>query len=447
VDADPAGTDGSAVAATPSSRAAAASRIDRAARQLIWRVAPAIRRQRRSHPPARPGTVLHVTTSFDLGGTQTQIKHLCTAPSTRYVHSATELFPELNFLYRQEAQLDPARYVTGGPVARLLGKAVLNRNRRGFHQVQIHKLARDFAAERPEFVVGWGHEVSVLTFVAAAIARVPHVVFCIRTFNPSYGWTGEAFGADLQAAHRRMLPQTSAVIVNSTLLRDDYAAWTGTSPQRIKVCPNGISIETFSPAERTAIRDEVRRSYGISEDAVVVTSVARFSPEKGQRSLIEASRLLREQPAARPIVWLLAGDGSLLEDSRRQAQADGADNIVFAGRTRDVARILAASDIFVMPSRFEGMPNAMMEAMASGLASISTTRSGALDIARDGIEAVYYEADDVPRLAALVRQLVDQRERALQIGEAAAERLRRFDVPAFVAGFESILEDARGPAH
>ena len=442
MDAVPAGTGGSAVAATPSSRAAAASLIDRAARQLIWRFAPAYRRQRRSRAPTRPGTVLHVTTSFDLGGTQTQIKHLCTAPSARYVHGAIELFPELNFLYRQGVTLDRARYVSGGPVARLLGAAALNRNRRGFQLVQIHKLASDFAAERPEVVVGWGHEMSVLTFVAAAIARIPHIVFCIRTFNPSYGWADPAFGAALRDAHRRMLPETAAVIVNSTPLRDDFAAWAGIVPDRIAVCPNGVEVESFGPDERASIRAAVRRSYAIPEDAVVITSVARFSAEKGQRSLLDANRLLRHAPPVRPIVWLLCGDGPLLEDLRRAASADGMDNVVFAGRIRDVSRILAASDIFVMPSQFEGMPNAMMEAMAMGLPCLSTTRSGAVDVARDGLEAIYYEPDDVPSLASHVRDLVDRPDVAFRIGQAAAGRLRSFGVPAFVAHFESILGEA-----
>ena len=409
----------------------------------MWRVAPALRRRRQPGGGARSHSVLHVTTSFDLGGTQTQIKHLCTASPTRYSHTATELFPELNYLYRQGLTLDRERYVQGGAVSRLLGTAALNRNRRGFHQVQVHKLARDFASERPETVVGWGHEVCALTFVAAAIARVPRIVFCIRTFNPSFGWTDTAFGSLLQAAHRRMLPQTSAVIVNSTPLRDDYAAWAGRSADHIAVCPNGIAVETFAAPDRASRRAAMRRPYGIAADAVVFAAVGRFSPEKGQRSVIEANRLCREQGVR--VTWLLCGDGPQLAELSQLAAAEGMDNVVFTGRTHDVAGILAAADGFVMPSRFEGMPNAMMEAMAAGLPCISTRRSGAVDIARDGVEALYYEADDAPALVGLVRRLLEVPGLMARLGSAAVARVRQFDVPAFVKRFETILDGAAVP--
>ena len=74
-----------------------------------------------------------------------------------------------------------------------MGRAVVNRNRRGWQLVQVSKLVDDFEAERPQIVVGWGHEICVTTFVAAALARVPHIVFCIRTVSPDHGWTDDEF--------------------------------------------------------------------------------------------------------------------------------------------------------------------------------------------------------------------------------------------------------------
>ena len=411
-------------------------------RALAWRHAHTYRGARPSSTDFEPLKVMHVTTSFDLGGTQTQIKHLCTASSARYHHSATEIFPELNFLYREGVTLERGRYVTGGPVARWLGRAVLDRSRRGVQLVQHHKLVHDFRRERPQVVVGWGHEICVTTFTAAAVARVPHIVFCIRTFNPAVGWTDAAFGSLLQQAHRRMAPYLSATVVNSTVLRDDHSVWAGVPQHRIAVCANGVAAPELPAADRAAARERIRRAHGIPADAVVVTNIGRFSPEKGQRSLIEANRLAGAVAHGRPIVWLLCGDGPLLDDVRSLAASHGLTNVVFAGRTRDVAPVLAASDLFVMPSQYEGMPNAMLEAMAMGLPCISTRLSGARDIARDGVEALYYDWNDAPALAQRVRELLGHAEYARQLGAAARARAREFDVPSFVRCFETILDEA-----
>lgn len=410
-------------------------------RTRLWLHAPTLRRMLPARPRgAAPSRVLHVTTSFDLGGTQMQIRHLATATGTRFLHDAIELFPELNYLFRQSVSVEPSRYVRGGPVARAIGRSIVDRSRRGSHLVQIAKLVRDFRLEQPDLVVGWGHEISAITFVAAAIARVPWIAFCIRTVNPHYGWTDPAFAALLRAAHRRMTPAVDRVIVNSTFLQHDHAAWVGIEPARVAVCPNGVEVGVNTP-DATA-RSRTRAQYGISDNAVVVANVGRFSPEKGQQTLIDANRLLTAAGSPSPVVWLLSGDGATLPAVQRAARAQGMDNVVFTGRTSVVADILAASDIFVMPSDFEGMPTAMMEAMAAGLPCVSTTKSGAIDIAREGVEALYYDAGDAAALAAHLTRLIADPAFARRLSTAAAARIGAFDVRTFVNRFEAIVDDA-----
>jgi glycosyltransferase involved in cell wall biosynthesis len=321
-----------------------------------------------------------------------------------------------------------------------MGRAIVDRSRRGSHLVQVSKLVRDFRRERPSVVVAWGHEICVTTFVATAIAGVPHIVFCIRTVNPTYGWTSQSFAALLLAAHRRVTGAVDRIIVNSTLLREDHARWVGIDPAGIAVCANGIDVEARSPGDLAATRSRIRGELGIADDAVVISNVGRFSPEKGQLSLVEANRALTKA-AGRPVVLLLCGDGPTLPDARARVQAEGMTNVIFTGRTDAVQHVLTASDIFVMPSDFEGMPNAMMEAMAEGLPCVSTTSSGIRDIARDGIEALYYEPGDMPLLVEHLQTLVENPGRARTLGAAAAARIREFSVPRFVECFERILDE------
>ena len=95
---------------------------------------------------------------------------------------------------------------------------------------------------------------------------------------------------------------------------------------------------------------------------------------------VEANEQLRARRDSLPaFVWPLCGDGPTLDGVRAAAEAHGATNLVFAGRTSEVREVLSASDIFVMPSDFEGMPNAMMEAMVAGLPCVSTRISGATE--------------------------------------------------------------------
>lgn len=406
-------------------------------RDRLWLGAASLRR-RRTPRPVTGRRVLHVTSSFDVGGTQMQIRHLCTAAATTYQHLATELFPEHNYLYRAGETIDASRYERGGLLARRAGKMIGSISQRGSHLVQIRKLVVDFEAMQPDVVVGWGHEISILAFVAAAFARVPKVIFNIRTLNPSFGWTGARHAALLQAAHRRTAPAASQIIANSSVLQRDYAEWAGIDQSAITVCANGIPAPTIPFDDHARRRAAARGRLGIGADAIVVSNVGRFSPEKGQRSMIDAAQmLLPQQPS---LTWLLAGDGVLLDEMKRYAAGRGVANIVFTGRVSDVDELLAASDIFVMPSDYEGMPNAMMEAMAAGLPCVSTRLSGAVDVAREGIEADYYDARDAKALADRVFALATDPQRAKAMGRAAATRIREFDVPRLVATFESILD-------
>lgn len=414
-------------------------------RNGLWSFGHALRDiRRRPRPGVVPNRVLHVTSSFDVGGTQTQIKHLATASATRFEHRVTEMFPELNYLFRQEQRVERERYVQGGWLHRALGEVVVQRNPRGFDLVQVAKLVRDLEVEQPATVVGWGHENCVTTFLAATVARTPRVVFCIRTVSPEYGWTDPKRARQLRVAHRRMAPRTDAIVANSTLLQADYAEWAGIDSNRVRVCANGTTLDVPPPSEMAAYRARSRAAWGIPDDGIVVSNVGRFSKEKGQQRLVRAMALLPASIAAR-VTCVLCGDGATLADIQTLATSAGVTNVRFVGRTNNVWELLAASDIFVMPSDYEGMPNAMMEAMAAGLPCVSTTRSGIRDVARDGVEALYFEADDNLGLAKHLQHLVSKPEAASALGRAAAQRISQYTVARLVECFERAITLAEPP--
>lgn len=397
---------------------------------------------RRMKPP-EPATgdkLLHVTCSFDVGGTQTQIRNLCLAEAPRWRHEVVEIFPESNYVFRQNAVIEPNRYLQRGPVGRTLGRLVTNMNTRSAQLVQIYKLVRDLKASRPDVVVAWGHELCVLTFVAAAFCRVPHIVFCVRTFNPGFGWMYPPMARIATESHRLMQPYLSRVIVNSTPLQKDYAAWVGKDPKVIDVCANGIDMVALPPDESARMRADIRNRYELSPDMTVILNVGRFSSEKGQMSLVKANKRLRERLPNEKFTVVMCGDGPTMPEVQQYAEAHAMSNVIFAGRTNEVRAYLAAADMFVMPSDYEGMPNAMMEAMAEGLPCVSSDRSGAIDVARNCEEALYYPPGDDEALANHLEFLVRNPEQARALGRRAQMRMKEFSVARFVSHFEQLMD-------
>jgi glycosyltransferase involved in cell wall biosynthesis len=134
----------------------------------------------------------------------------------------------------------------------------------------------------------------------------------------------------------------------------------GISP---RIIPNGIPVASYAPS--AAARAEVRASLGIPEGVPTFVTVARFSPQKDHETLLRAlsSRRLR----ALGVHCLLAGDGELRASLEQLVRELGiGERVHFLGIRSDVPRVLAAADVFVLSSRFEGNPLAVMEAMAAG---------------------------------------------------------------------------------
>ena len=132
----------------------------------------------------------------------------------------------------------------------------------------------------------------------------------------------------------------------------------------VTVLRNGLDTEKFSYSD--AARKEVRREFGIAEDAFVAGHVGRFEAQKNHGFLLDAfAEMKKQNPAS---VLLLVGKGAREEEMKKKAEALlPPGSVVFAGERRDVPRLLSAMDAFVFPSLYEGMPNTVLEAQTNGL--------------------------------------------------------------------------------
>jgi glycosyltransferase involved in cell wall biosynthesis len=205
--------------------------------------------------------------------------------------------------------------------------------------------------------------------------------------------------------------------------------------------PNGIRIPT--PAT-PATRAEVRRELGLADDDVVAVMVARLAPLKGHDVLLRAlARIAPDQPRLRVV---LVGDGPLAGELTALAEELRiTDRVVFTGLRRDVPRLLAASDLGVLPSKHEGVPMSVIEQMAAGLPVVASAVGGLPDIVRDGEEGHLVPAGDLDALTRRLGELVGDDGLRHAFGKAARLRAERdFSIETTARCCERMISDLLG---
>jgi phosphatidyl-myo-inositol dimannoside synthase len=225
----------------------------------------------------------------------------------------------------------------------------------------------------------------------------------------------------------------------------------GASEERSATVPYGVDAARFRPD--SAARDRVRTQWGVPPDAQVVFAAGRFVRKKGFEHLIDAVAVLAATAARLRLV--LAGGGDLEgELSRRIAAVGLADRVVLPGvlSQDDVAAALAAADVAVVPSvrdpagNVDGLPNVVLESLASGTPLVATTAGGIGAVVRDGETGVLVpEADANAIAAALGRLLGNPAERGRLGATARAWALRHAGWEAVAAAFERAYAAARLP--
>ena len=196
----------------------------------------------------------------------------------------------------------------------------------------------------------------------------------------------------------------------------------------------------LSAVDRWAGADGVRRELGIPPDAPLVGAIGNLKPMKGQEHLLRAASLVRKQiPDAR---FVLVGLGPREAELRRQADALGLDGTVtFTGFREDAPRIAAALDVYVQPSEAEGLPIALLEAMALRRAVVATSVGGTPEVIRGPEEGVLVPPRDPEALAGSILALLGDPQRRRDMGEAAEHRARGFDIRRAVRRIEEVYEE------
>ncbi|MBI2833492.1 MAG: glycosyltransferase [Acidobacteria bacterium] len=238
-------------------------------------------------------------------------------------------------------------------------------------------------------------------------------------------------------ADRVLEPYTDIAIAVSRSTADFVAGARLVRPEKVKVVYLGVPLEEFSRPRSAHEIAAARQELGIAPADFAIGTVTRLHDSKGNAYLVDAAReVLNERPHAK---FFLAGEGPLRGDLEAQAaRLNLGDRLVFTGFLRDVGRALAAFDLKVFPSLWEGTPLTVFEALAMGKAIVATDADGLTDVLTHGHDAVIVPRRDAPALARTIVWAMDRPAERDRLAENARMTGRRYDIGAFVRKMERL---------
>jgi glycosyltransferase involved in cell wall biosynthesis len=292
----------------------------------------------------------------------------------------------------------------------------------------LGRLTRFLKAGKFDVVQTWIFAANAYGRIAARRAKVPVVVTTEMAVDL---WKGKVE----RAVDRRLATWCDRLVGNSHAVVDFYRGL-GVPDDRLEMIYSGIADEPAPGVDRAAVLAEL----GFPADAILVLFAGRLAAQKRVGDLLKTLDLLQHiQPNLRTAI---AGDGPLRAELEATAgHYELADKVRFLGHRDDVPRLMAASDLVVLPSEYEGLPNVVLEAMLLSRPVVATSAPGTTEVVVDGETGVLAPIGDAPKMARAIRDLVRDPDRARAMGAAGRARaLADFRADAMVERFADLYE-------
>ncbi len=291
------------------------------------------------------------------------------------------------------------------------------------------RLVRFLKSRRFDVVQTWIFAANAYGRFAARRAGVPIVITAEMAVDL---WKGKPeLWVDRKLAHwcDRLVGNSNAVV--------DYYRTLGVPDDRLTMIYSGIADEEPPPVDRDAVRAE----FGFEAGAPLVFFAGRLAGQKRVEDLLKALDLLQHVQA--DLRTIIAGEGPLRSELEETARAfELASRVKFLGHRDDVPRLMAASDLVVLPSAYEGLPNLVLEAMRFRKPVVATAAPGTTEVVVDGETGVLVPVGKHQILAREIRDLVRDPERARRLGEAGRQRVEReFRAQTMIDRFAALYEE------
>ena len=363
--------------------------------------------------PAAPVRVCFLIDELAAAGTETQLLALIRRLDR------TRVLPYLCLL-RGGSPASQALEPDDCPVWRL-GVGSLRRPSTFMH---ANRFIRFLRRERIDVVQAYFPDSSYFGLPAAWLAGVPQR---IRTRNNVGHW--------LTPLHRRLGRLLNrfktGTVVNCGAARAALLAAEGPRPETVTVLENGVDHARFLAVPPPSAETSAARRVGV---------VANLRPVKGLDVFLDAATRLAREPG--DLTFAVAGEGDIRRPLEESARARGlAGRFQLPGAAADVPAFLGGLDIAVLPSRSEGMSNALLEYMAAGRPIVATAVGAAPELIEDGVHGLLVPPGDAARLAEAINRLLSEPRLARRLGEAARRRARdRYSREAMVGRFTEFYE-------
>lgn len=289
----------------------------------------------------------------------------------------------------------------------------------GRRQMLIGRFRRVFELERPHIVHSrnWG---AIEAIVAARLGGVRGVVHSEHGLEAST-YLGQPLRRN--TIRRFSFAWTDRVFTVSRALRTYYARQLRIAEERIGVIPNGVDTDHFRPRPETRLA--VSERWRTSPSTIVIGTVGRLDPIKDHHTLLKAVDLLLAMGF--DVHLVIVGEGPEREalQANMQTRKSCVAKVTFVGETSNVVSYLNSFDIFVLPSLAEGMSNALLEAMSSGIACVASRVGGNAELIEEGLSGLLFDAGDAKALADRLKVLALNPQYRRNLGENARKRVEQ----------------------
>ena len=359
--------------------------------------------------------VLHIIDSLHLGGAQEVVLNLATCGSSRFRHEVATLHGHGIYWDRLKKA----------------GIKVHSLSPHKFLPVYLASILWRILADRPDILHCHLIPSNIIAKPLGALLGVPVIINHDHTNDPH-----RIDNKILLALDKSTNRFAHHIIAVAAACRDFLTTHESISPEKISLVPNAIDLRRFSLGE--ASRDDARAQLRLPAGSRIVAGVGRLNPQKNFALFLDIAAQLA--PRFPGLHFLLAGEGPEEQMLREKASALGiANRVTFSGYVADTRLVYLAADVLLMPSRYEGLPMTLLEAMAMGLPVVASKLDGIAEVIGDGAEGFLVPSDDAALFVERTAALLADAELSSRISKNARAKIEaHFSVERMTSAVEDI---------
>ncbi|MCE1226583.1 MAG: glycosyltransferase [Geobacteraceae bacterium] len=343
---------------------------------------------------ANPITIMHLRASNFVGGPEKQIlEHFGRLDPERFT-------PVLGtFVEGDSDPLGDAAVARGFQAVRMNARSPLN-------PASVYHLSHTLKQHKVDILCTHGYKPNILGCLATSFTRIPNIAI-------SRGWTWESPKIRFYEALDRLFLKFSDHVVAVSNGQQQKIRACGVNPEKLSVIHNAINLNEAVKKADNSIRNEL----ALPDDALIVASAGRLSPEKNYATMIEVAQQVCKEN--RQVYFMVFGEGFLRPELQQKIHAAGLDRRFFLpGFRKDLQSLLPQIDIFMLPSFTEGLPNVALEAFANNKPIVATAVGGTPEVVQDKVSGFLTEPEDVATMVTSIKKLLDDPGLRNQMGTA-----------------------------